>query len=134
LWHKTLTINIWTTKANSKVNISCYNLNISKTIMHIFWECEKMCKAWTWSLTWMYWFKYPHAWRYNGKGYKWNIAYLTKGCPRQFNNLNQFRLCFMVSQVGSYGLRRKNLTYNNYRWTNKKLAKLVFSSNGIPLT
>jgi hypothetical protein len=40
----------------------------------------------------------------------------------------------MVSQVGSYGLRRKKLNYNNYRWTNKKLAKLVFSGKEIPLT
>jgi hypothetical protein len=134
LWHKTLTINIWRTKLNSKVDISCCNLHISKTITHKFWECEKMCKAWTWSLTCMYWLRYPHAWRDNGKGYKWNIAYLTKDCPRQFNNLNQFKLCFVVSRFGSYGLWRKNLTYNNYRRTNEKLAKLVFLGKGIPLT
>jgi hypothetical protein len=40
----------------------------------------------------------------------------------------------MVSQFGSYGLRRKDFNYNNYRWTNKKLAKLVFLGKGIPLT
>lgn len=36
-----------------------------------------------------------------------NIAYLTKSCPKQFNNLNQFRLYIMVSNFGSYGLRSK---------------------------
>ncbi len=66
------------------------------------------------------------------KGLQMKHCLLNKGCPRQFNNLNQFRFCFMVSQVGSYGLRRKNLNYNNYN--NKKLAKLVFSGKEIPLT